>query len=102
MAGERVAKEVGGAALGAAAGVGLFYGGAAATTSAVGLTAAGPVAGGTFAAAQAAGSVVAGSSWAGLQSVAMGGVFGPVGLGVMAGVVTVSALAGWGISMLVN
>ncbi|KAJ7763305.1 hypothetical protein B0H16DRAFT_1883696 [Mycena metata] len=45
-----------------------------------GIGAAGPVAGGTFAGIQAGGAVVAGSSWAVIQSIAMGGALPAVGV----------------------
>ncbi|KAJ7466339.1 hypothetical protein FB451DRAFT_412342 [Mycena latifolia] len=55
-----------------------------------GIGAAGPVAGGTFAGIQASGAVVAGSSWAVVQSVAMGGalpLIGTVSAGAIGGAV---------------
>ncbi|KAJ7710671.1 hypothetical protein B0H17DRAFT_4310 [Mycena rosella] len=55
-----------------------------------GIGAAGPVAGGAFAGIQASGAVVAGSSWAVVQSVAMGGalpLIGTVSAGAIGGAV---------------
>ncbi|KAJ7437999.1 hypothetical protein B0H11DRAFT_596027 [Mycena galericulata] len=53
-----------------------------------GIGAAGPVAGGAFAGIQASGAVVAGSSWAAIQSIAMGGalpLIGTVSAGAIGG-----------------